>query len=844
MTEHTPDQHSTELREQAEKRLVDGTSLNDSLPPPEALVHELQVHQIELEMQNEALRQAQAELEASRDRYADLYEFAPVGYLTLSLEGLIEAANLTATTLLGVERKQLLGRRFALIVTLADRDAWHRHFIQAVTREDSLALNLNLLRGDGVPLPAHIVCRNMVAAGAAPALRLAFTDMSELRQAQRVSWESEMKYRLLAEYAADWIFWTGVDGRFRYVSPACESLLGYPPEAFLADPDLMLRLIHPDDRARYQAHLAVGVADAEEMEFRMVRRNGELCWISHQCRPIYDDAGLSLGRRGSNRDITKRKAADEQIRKLSLAVEQSQESIVITNLTADIEYVNDAFVATTGYSREELIGQNQRLLQSGKTPRATYTSLWATLAEGRGWTGEFINRRRDGSEYIELDLISPIRDSDGRITHYVGVKQDVTEKKRMREELDHYHNQLESLVAERTIELTAARQAAEAANRAKSAFLANMSHEIRTPLNAITGIGQLVRRAGVTPQQADWLGKVDTASGHLLDIINAVLDLSKIEAGKFTLEEAPVDVSRVTLNVAAMLYERAKAKHLELNVESQPLPYLLQGDATRLQQALLNYATNAIKFTESGSVTLRVLPEAEAGDSVQVRFEVVDTGIGIAPEVIGKLFADFEQADNSITRKYGGTGLGLAITRKLARLMGGDAGVVSDQGAGSTFWFTVRLKKGAALVEASAAPTSAAGSDEILLVRDYAGRRILLAEDEPINREMALIQLQEVGLSVDVAEDGVEALELAGRNDYDLILMDMQMPRMDGLDATRQIRLLPDGARIPIIAMTANAFAEDKAQCMQAGMNDFLAKPAYPEQLYTMLLKWLAQCGR
>jgi CheY-like chemotaxis protein len=293
-----------------------------------------------------------------------------------------------------------------------------------------------------------------------------------------------------------------------------------------------------------------------------------------------------------------------------------------------------------------------------------------------------------------------------------------------------------------------------------------------------------------------------------------------------------------------MLYERAKAKHLELNVESQPLPYLLQGDATRLQQALLNYATNAIKFTESGSVTLRVLPEAEAGDSVQVRFEVVDTGIGIAPEVIGKLFADFEQADNSITRKYGGTGLGLAITRKLARLMGGDAGVVSDQGAGSTFWFTVRLKKGAALVEASAAPTSAAGSDEILLVRDYAGRRILLAEDEPINREMALIQLQEVGLSVDVAEDGVEALELAGRNDYDLILMDMQMPRMDGLDATRQIRLLPDGARIPIIAMTANAFAEDKAQCMQAGMNDFLAKPAYPEQLYTMLLKWLAQCGR
>lgn len=549
---------------------------------------------------------------------------------------------------------------------------------------------------------------------------LTFKSWQRQRESIAALAAQEMQFRTVADYTYDWESWQAPDGTYLYVSPSCQRVSGYSPGAFLANESFMEELILADDLAIWRNHARFLSQEqgAHEDVFRIRRQDGTVCWIEHLCIPVTDPAGIYVGRRASNRDITSRRTAE-------LALED-------------------------------------------------------------------------------------------------------------------YKTHLETLVTERTAELSLAKEAAEAANRAKTSFLSNMSHELRTPLNAVIGMTELALRLATDPRQIDKLNKSMGGARLLLSIVNDVLDIAKIEADQMALEQIDFTLGSIVENLRSVVGIKLAEKGLTMSVDmASELALLpLQGDPLRFSQILMNLVGNAIKFTPSGCITIRVRLVEEHLSEVRLHLDVSDTGIGIAANDQMRLFSAFEQADDSMTRKYGGTGLGLAICKRLTQMMEGDVGVESAPGAGSTFWFTVRLKKGSGSGDHKGPIGERA---EAILLKSYAGYRVLVADDDPINREVARTLLEEAGMVVDTAEDGEQAVGSALSSAYSVILMDVQMPKMSGLDATRQIRELPNCRDVPVVAMTANAFFQDKAACVAAGMDDFLIKPFNPDELFDVMLRWFSR---
>ncbi|MGE3913765.1 MAG: PAS domain S-box protein, partial [Chloroflexota bacterium] len=723
-----------------------------------------------------------------------------------------------------------------------------------------------------------------------------------------------------------------------------------------------------------------------EMIHRVNRADGSPCWVLSRGRVIERaEDGSPLRMIGTQRDMTANRAAEEQLRLQAAALDHAANAVMIVDRAGKIVWVNPAFTTLTGYSAEEAIGQTPAMLHADGHAGASEPSMRALLAEGRVWHGELQVRRKDGTVFTDETMVTPVRDERGEITHYIGIKQDIsnrkaaeahlaasrdflqhvldavadpvfvkddqyrwllgnaaywdfhklspgwmlgktvydlcppaladsftsqdalvmrtgetsetqetindglgrtrtvltkksrltdadgrsvlvgivrdiTERQRAEEDLARANRELEA-AAERARELAVA---ASAADRAKSEFLAAMSHEIRTPMNGVIGMISLLLDTSLTAEQHEYAETIRASAEALLIIVNDILDFSKIEAGRLAIESQPFTLPDLMHEVADLLGPEARRRRLALTVQIDPaLPVEVTGDAGRVRQVLLNLAANALKFTPSGQVTLTASCAQRGDMPAQIVIAVEDTGIGIAPEQLGRLFERFSQADASTTRKYGGTGLGLAISRQLVELMGGVIGVQSQPGKGSRFWFSVPLQP--CRPEAASLPDTAPANAEYTASshtasphaasppqgdtatprpreQDASGQpRILLVEDNRVNQRVATRMIERLGLAVDVASNGREALTAVGQRQYDLVLMDCQMPELDGYAATAAIRATetPASRRLPIVAMTAAAMQGDRERCMAAGMDDYLSKPISRGSLEAALSRWL-----
>jgi PAS domain S-box-containing protein len=649
--------------------------------------------------------------------------------------------------------------------------------------------------------------------------------VEELRQ-------SEARLRYITDSVQDAILMIDPQGAITFWNPAAEKLFGYTREEALGRN--LHQLLAPE---RYlPQHLAAFpnfVRTGEGPALGQVHEMGALHRDGHEIAISLSLSSALLNGEwhgvGVIRDITRSKQAEQQLRMQAAALSASANAMVITTRDGAIVWINPAFTRLTGFTLEEVQGQNPRLLHSGVHPREFYQQMWASILAGKIWKGELVNRRQDGSLYYEEMTITPVLDDQGNITHFIGVKENITERKQWEAALEHEKAVLEQRVAERTAELSLANASLLHAVRVKDEFLASVSHELRTPLTGILGLSEILSSGIYGPlneKSANALKNIEESGHHLLSLINDILDLSKAEAGMIDLDLRPLSATNLIQSALRLVRQSATKKEISIHLNLDAGAELFVADERRMKQILVNLLSNAIKFTpEKGSVGVDLVGMAEAP---QLVFTVWDTGIGISEQDLLRLFRPFVQLDARLERQYSGTGLGLSLVLKLVELHGGSIRVESQVNAGSRFIVTLPWLR---VEDFSWRETGQAGlfPHPILHlspgVMDGKKLLCLVADDNETTLLMLSDCLDALGYRVLLARNGAEAIERAYEVHPDVILMDIQMPVMDGLSAIRLLRQDELFAATPVIALTALAMTGDRERILQAGANDYISKP-------------------
>jgi len=700
-------------------------------------------------------------------------------------------------------------------------------------------------------------------------VRLVIKNALEAVELKQQFIDSEQRFRSTFEQAAVGIVHISPQGRFLQCNQLFLGLLGYSEEQ--KQSLTLSSIIHPDEVEK-GASLFDDLLNRKRKFFsyecRVKHNDGTFIWVNLTVSTVpkaNDETHYLIGvmeeitnlkqaeqklllnqihleekveerTLALKQEISERKKSEDTLRKLSQAVTQSPASVVITDLDGTIEYVNPKFIEVTGYSLEEVVGNNPRLLHSGEQSTSFYKKLWDTILAGETWHGELANKKKSGEIYWENATISPIRNTQGQATHFLGIKEDITQQRAARLAL---RNQVQELAEARRAmlnmlqDLDESKNAAEAAAQAKSDFLANMSHEIRTPMNAILGLTHLTLQTEITSRQQDYLTKIDVSAQNLLGIINDILDFSKIEAGKLKMEVTLFELEDVLQNVGNMISLKAQDKGIEFIISlPSNIPSFLMGDPLRLGQILINLGSNAVKFTHEGEIVIHIELVCEDDDDVELRFSVTDTGIGLSDEQMNLLFQAFSQADASTTREYGGTGLGLAISKQLVELMEGEISVESKPDSGSTFSFTAKFKH--------------ANEEQkriSKIPKNLRTIKALVVDDNETAQEILLDMMSSLVDLVDKADSGEQALEKLieaseCEHPFELVLMDWNMPGMDGIEATRRIKSHPKITLVPTIIMIT-AFGREKVMQLatDVDMAGVLLKPFTRSTLVDSLME-------